>query len=243
MKKTVLIILAAVLIVPAMAFAAPGFYPGHNNGGFNHPSNGGGVPVHPGHNNGSNNNGYNNGGYNNGNNYGHPGHSNGGYNNGNNNGGYNGGYNNGNHNGGYNGGYNNGNNHGYPGNNNGGYNNGNNHGHPGHNNGGTMLNARIREAHRSIKRAFQEAENSYYPFLMSHSDKRRMGMALRRVMMELENLSSMVGPRFRDNLREVGMMIEKARFALTSEDDAGRAHRIMERAETKYNAIADILVR
>ncbi|MEW6710659.1 MAG: hypothetical protein AB1403_12610 [Candidatus Riflebacteria bacterium] len=226
MKKTVLIILAAVLIVPAMAFAAPGFYPGHNNGGFNHPSNGGGVPVHPGHNNG----GYNNGGYNNGNNHGHPGHSNGGYNN----------NNNGHNNGGYNGGYNNGNNHGYPGNNNG-YNNGNNHGHPGH--GGTMLNAKIREAHRSIKRAFQEAENSYYPFLMSHSDKRRMGMALRRIMMELDNLSSMVGPRFRDNLREVGMKIERARFALTSENDAGRAHRIMERAEALYNNIADIMVR
>ena len=77
---------------------------------------------------------------------------------------------------------------------------------------------------------------------MSHKDKRRMGMALKTISFEIGNLMSMVGPRFRDNLREVGMIIERAKFSLASENDAGAAHRKMQRAENKYNRIADILV-
>ena len=232
MKKNLMTLLAVALIVPAVSFAAPGF--NHPvNGGFNHPSNGGGVAVHPGHSNnhGSsyNNGGYNNGGYNNG------GYNNGGYNNGGyNNGGYNnGGYNNGGHN---NGGYNNNHNHGHPG-----YNPGNNHG----NNGGhfSPVNAKIRMVHRDIKRAFQDAENAFYPFLMNGKDHRKMGFALRKIAFEISNMMSLVGPRFKDNLREVGMKIEKAKFALFSENDAHKANRIIKRAEKQYDDIADILVR
>jgi hypothetical protein len=98
-------------------------------------------------------------------------------------------------------------------------------------------------AHRAIKRAFQEAENSYYPFLMDHKDKRRMGMAMRTIASEINEMMRMVGPRFRDNLREVGMIIERAKFTLFSENNAKEAHRKLQRAERKYDQIADILVR
>ncbi len=98
-------------------------------------------------------------------------------------------------------------------------------------------------AHRAIKRAFQEAENSYYPFLMDHKDKRRMGMAMRTIASEINEMMRMVGPRFRDDLREVGMIIERAKFTLFSENNAKEAHRKLQRAERKYDRIADIMIR
>lgn len=217
MKKSILILIAAVLLIPAMVMAQYRPHPGNfnHNGGFNNPGHGA-VPVHPGH---GNNNGYNNNGNNN-NHHGHPG-NNSGYNNNNNN---------------------NNNHHGHPGNNSGynkpGYNKPG-HGNPGYN---SPANARIRLTHREIKRAFQDAENSFYPFLMDQKDKRRMAMAIRTLVNELNTMLGLVDRRHKDEIREVSFMAEKARFALVSENDAKGANRILQRAEFKYSQVAERII-
>jgi hypothetical protein len=176
-------------------------------------------PNHGHHNPGINAGNWNHGGHHN------PGHNNGGH--------YNPGHNNGGHN---NGGHYN------PGHNNGGHHDGG-HYNPGHNHGGNnghhnnYNKAEIRRAHRAIKRAFQQAENNYYPFLMNHKDKRRMGRALRTINYEIGNLMRLVRRSFRDDLRQISRIIERARFTLISENDPRGAHNKVNRAERKYNRL------
>ena len=68
-------------------------------------------------------------------------------------------------------------------------------------------------------------------------------MALRDISAEIGSLMRMVGPCFRDDLREVGTIIERAKFKLVTENDASAANRKVQRAERMYDRIADILVR
>lgn len=227
MKKTLISLFAVALFVPAMAMAAPGHHPGSNhNPGYNNGNNHSNPPVaypgngFPGHKppvynngNGSNNNNSNN---------------NGSYNHGNNNG-------NSNNNGSYNHGNNN--------NNHGGFNNPGHGGFTGHDNHGPAVGKEMMMTHHSIARAFRDAENSYYPFLMNNEDKRKMGMAIRRLSGELSNLMSMVDRRYRDEVREIGMTVDRARFTLVSENSAKEAHRMMQRAEMQYNRLAERLFR
>lgn len=172
-----------------------------------------------------NNNGHNNGGsYNPGNNYG--GHNNGGsYNPGNNNGGHN-------HGGSYNPGNNNG------GHNNGGYNPGNNHGGNHHGGNSNHNNAALLMEHREVKRAFAEADNAYSPFIMSQQDIRRMAMTMRKLTDELGRILNLVDRKDREEIREVGIIVERAKFYLLSENSPREAHMKLQRAEMKYDRVA-----
>lgn len=239
MRKLFAVLLATVVFVPVSAMAqykpnqkpnkpsynGPVTHPGSNNGGI-HSMPGHGTPNHgnnSGYNNGNSNNHGNNSGYNNGNNnHGHPGYNPGNNNHGNNNG--------------YNGGYN-------PGNNNhGGYNPGHNHGHPGHGHPPVMI-PELPQAHRAVSRAFRTVENSYLPIFMSKEDKMRMGRAIGMLNRELNNMLYYVGPRYRDEIRNVARIVENAKFAMFSENDVRAAYRKIQRAENLYNRIADNIFR
>jgi len=189
------------------------------NGPVTHPgSNHGGIHSMPGHGtpNHGNNSGYNNGSSNN-----HGNNS--GYNNGNNSHGHPG-YNPGN------------NNHG----NNGGYNPGNNHGHPGH---PPVMIPELMQAHRSVERAFRTVENSYFPIFMSKEDKMRMGRAIGMLSRELQSMVRYVGPRYRDEIREISTIVERAKFTMFSENDVRSAYRKIQMAENRYNRIANNFFR
>jgi len=242
MKKIFAILLAVAVFAPASAMAqykpnqkpnkpaynGPVTHPGSNHGGI-HSQPGTSVPNHGnngGYNNGSNNNHGNNGGYNNGNN---GQNNNSGYNNGNN-----GGYNNGN-----NGGYNNGNNSNHG--NNGGYNPGHGHGNPG--NHGPAVKYELMNAHRTIERAFRTVENSYFPIFMSHEDKRRMGRAIGMLSGELNNIMRLVDRRYRDEIRDIAMIVDRAKFDMFSENDVRGAFRKIQMAESRYNRLANSFYR
>lgn len=151
--------------------------------------------------------------------------------------GNNSGYNNGNSNNhGNNSGYNNGNNnHGHPG-----YNPGNNHGHPGH---PPVMIPELPQAHRAVTRAFRTVENSYFPIFMSKEDRMKMGRAIGMLSRELESMVRYVGPRYRDEIRNVARIVENAKFAMFSENDVRAAYRKIQRAEGLYNRIADNIFR
>ncbi len=245
MNKNIVTLFAVALFVPAAAMAqhhgGPVTHqPGHNNGGFSQPSHGNGGYNQPGNNNGgynqpgNNNGGYNQPGHNNGGfNPGHPGHP------GNNNGGFNPGHpgHPGNNNGGFNPGH-----PGHPGNNNGGFNPGHpgHPGNPGHN--GPSNQKELMMAHRSIERAFMDAENSYYPFMMSQEDRRNMAFAMRRITDELGSMMLYVDSRKGEEIRRIAMMVEKAKFTLISENSANEAHRILQRAEMTYKRLASTII-
>ena len=159
-----------------------------------------------------------------------PGHNNGGFNQpGHNN---NGGYNQPGHN--NNGGYN------QPGHNNGGYNQPGHQGHPGHQ--GPSMQKELMMAHRSIQRAFQDAENSYFPFMMSQHDARNMAMAMRRISDELGGMMRLVDRRQAEEIRNIAMIVEKAKFTLISENSAREAHRMLQRALISYNRLASVII-
>ena len=233
MNKNIVALFAVALFVPAAAMAQqhgpvhgiPGSFgqpghnqPGHNNGGFNQPGhNNNGGYNQPGHNN---NGGYNQPGHNNNGGYNQPGHNN------------NGGYNQPGHN--NNGGYN------QPGHNNGGYNQPGHQGHPGHQ--GPSMQKELMMAHRSIEHAFQDAENSYFPFMMSQHDARNMAMAMRRVSDELGGMMRLVDRRQAEEIRNIAMIVERAKFTLISENSAREAHRMLQRALISYNRLASVII-
>ena len=196
MRKLFAVLLATVVFVPVSAMAQ--YKPNQKP---NKPSYNGPV-THPGS---------NNGGIHSMPGHGTPNHgNNGGYNPGNNNHGNNSGYNNG----GYNPGHNN---HGHPG-----YNPGNNHGHPGH---PPVMIPELPQAHRAVTRAFRTVENSYFPIFMSKEDRMKMGRAIGMLSRELESMVRYVGPRYRDEIRNVARIVENAKFAMFSENDVRAAYR------------------
>lgn len=214
MRKLFAVLLATVVFVPVSAMAQ--YKPNQKP---NKPSYNGPV-THPGS---------NNGGIHSMPGHGTPNHgNNGGYNPGNNNHGNNSGYNNG----GYNPGHNN---HGHPG-----YNPGNNHGHPGH---PPVMIPELPQAHRAVTRAFRTVENSYFPIFMSKEDRMKMGRAIGMLSRELESMVRYVGPRYRDEIRNVARIVENAKFAMFSENDVRAAYRKIQRAEGLYNRIADNIFR
>ena len=247
MKKIFTVLLAVAVFAPAsvMAQYKPNQKPSQpaHNGPVVHPgNNNGGIHSQPGNNNG-NNGGWSHGGSSNNNNNNNG--NNGGYNNNNgNNNGSNGGYNNNNgNNNGSNGGYNN--NHGNNNGSNGGYNNnhGNNGGHNNHGNHGPAVNYELINAHRSIERAFRTVENSYFPIFMSNDDKRRMGHAIGMLSSELSGMMRLVDRRHRDEIRDIALIVERAKFSMFSENDTRAAYRKIQRAENRYNLVAGMFTR
>ncbi|HAE40456.1 MAG TPA: hypothetical protein DCG57_17760 [Candidatus Riflebacteria bacterium] len=224
MKKIFAVLLAVAVFAPASAMAQykPNQKPNKPayNGPVTHPgSNHGGIHSQPGTSvpNHGNNGGYNNGSNNNGNN--------GGYNNGNNGHSNNGGYNNGNNGHGNNGGYNPGHGHGYPGNH------------------GPAVKYELMNAHRTIERAFRTVENSYFPIFMSHEDKRKMGRAIGMLSGELNNIMRLVDRRYRDEIRDIAIIVDRAKFDMFSENDVRGAFRKIQMAESRYNRLANSFYR
>ena len=225
MKKIFAVLLAVAVFAPASAMAQykPNQKPNKPayNGPVTHPgSNHGGIHSQPGT---SVPNHGNNGGYNNGSNNNHG--NNGGYNNGNNGHSNNGGYNNGNNGHGNNGGYNPGHGHGYPGNH------------------GPAVKYELMNAHRTIERAFRTVENSYFPIFMSHEDKRKMGRAIGMLSGELNNIMRLVDRRYRDEIRDIAIIVDRAKFDMFSENDVRGAFRKIQMAESRYNRLANSFYR
>ncbi|PKL46942.1 MAG: hypothetical protein CVV42_14715 [Candidatus Riflebacteria bacterium HGW-Riflebacteria-2] len=99
------------------------------------------------------------------------------------------------------------------------------------------------QAHRTVTRAFRTVENSYFPIFMSKEDRMRMGRAIGMLSRELNNMVRYVGPRHRDEIRNVARIVENAKFAMFSENDVRAAYRKIQRAENQYNRIADDIFR
>jgi len=97
-------------------------------------------------------------------------------------------------------------------------------------------------AHRSIERAFQDAENSYFPFMMSQNDARNMAMAMRRISDELGGMMRLVDRRQAEEIRNIAMIVERAKFTLISENSAREAHRMLQRALISYNRLASVII-
>ena len=215
MKKLATILLAAAIFIPATVMAQ-GYKPNQKptKPGYNGPvaHPGNGGGIHSYPGNGNNQPNHGNNG------------NNSGYNNGNN-----GSYNNGN-----NGGYNNGNNSNHG--NNGGYNQ------PGHGNHGPAINHELINTHRSISRAFRTVENSYFPIFMSHDDKRKMGYAIGMLSSELSGMMRLVDRRHRDEIRDIAMIVERAKFVMFTENDVRGAYRTIQRAENRYNILAGMMI-
>lgn len=134
--------------------------------------------------------------------------------------------------------HNNNNNHGHPG-----YNPGhsNNHGHPGHH--APIVIPELMQAHRAVSRAFRTVENSYFPIFMSKQDKMKMGRAIGKLSNELKNMARYVGPKYRSEIREISTIVERAKFTMFSENDVRAAYKKIQRAERRYNRIADNFFR
>ncbi len=98
-------------------------------------------------------------------------------------------------------------------------------------------------AHRGVERAFQQAENSYYPFLMNHEDKRKMAFAMRKINEELAIVMRHVDRRYREDIRNIGILIDRARFTLVSENSPREAHKMLQRAQMQYNRMASYFIR
>lgn len=117
------------------------------------------------------------------------------------------------------------------------------HGHPGHGNHGPSFSKELMMAHRGVERAFQQAENSYYPFLMNHEDKRKMAFAMRKINEELAIVMRHVDRRYREDIRNIGILIDRARFTLVSENSPREAHKMLQRAQMQYNRMASYFIR
>lgn len=126
-------------------------------------------------------------------------------------------------------------------NNNSGYNNGNSgHGNPGH---GPAVNHELMNTHRSIERAFRTVDNSYFPIFMSKEDKVKMGRAISMLSGELNNIMRLVDRRYRDDIRNIAVTVERAKFTMFSENDVRTAYRQVQRAENLYNRVANNFFR
>jgi hypothetical protein len=99
------------------------------------------------------------------------------------------------------------------------------------------------QAHRAVTRAFRTVENSYFPIFMSKEDRMKMGRAIGMLSRELESMVRYVGPRHRDEIRNVARIVENAKFTMFSENDVRGAYRKIQRAEGLYNRIADDIFR
>ncbi len=239
MRKNIAGLLMAVLFVPAVAMAqfhGNNHGSANNNSSYQHPGSTGSNNTHGHTSNSGNGSSYN----------GNTGHNNSSSHNSGSN--YGPGSNNSNH--GNSSSYGNGSNHG---NNNG---NSSNHssgnsssGHPGHidNSGhdnpgfpghGSSAGKELMMAHYNIERAFQDAENSYYPYFMSEQDKRNMLFAMRRIKFEFEGLLRLVDRRHRDEIHQISIMVERSIFTMVAENNVKEAHRMLKRTEDQYKRTA-----
>lgn len=249
MRKNIAGLLIAVLFVPAVAMAQfHGTHQGssNNNSSYQHPVSTGNNHT-PGHTSNSGNGSSYNG------NPGHnstPSHNNGSNHSNNSNHGNNSGYGNGSNHGG-NSGYGSDSNHGNNNGNSNNHNSGNgssgypghidnsghgNPGYPGHD--GPSAGKELMMAHYNIERAFQDAENSYYPYFMSEQDKRNMLFAMRRIKFELEGLLRLVDRRHRDEVHQIFLMVERSIFTMVAENNVKEAHRMLKRTEDQYKRTA-----
>lgn len=78
---------------------------------------------------------------------------------------------------------------------------------------------------------------------MSNEDKHRMGRAIGMLSAELSSIMRLVDRRHRDEIRDIALIVERAKFTMFSENDVRAAYRKIQRAENRYNLVANNFFR